>query len=65
VAVTGYQIWRAASASGPFTQVATSTSTTYAQTGLTKGSVWYYYVKAFDAAGNVSPASTTKSGRVK
>jgi beta-lactamase superfamily II metal-dependent hydrolase len=65
VAVTGYQIWQATSASGPFTQIATSTSTTYAQTGLAKGTVLYYYVKAFDAAGNVSPASATKSGRAK
>jgi beta-lactamase superfamily II metal-dependent hydrolase len=65
VAVTGYQIWQATSASGPFTQIATSASTTYSQTGLAKGTVLYYYVKAFDAAGNVSQASATKSGRAK
>ncbi|OFW10508.1 MAG: hypothetical protein A3H96_25110 [Acidobacteria bacterium RIFCSPLOWO2_02_FULL_67_36] len=62
VGVTGYQIWRATSASGPFTQVATVSGTSYTNTGLRKGRTYYYYVKAFDAAGNVSAASPTASG---
>src|SRR5439155_3320096 len=38
VGVTGYQIWRASSASGPFSQIATTTSTTYTDNGLSSGS---------------------------
>ncbi len=59
VGVTGYQIWRASSAGGPFSQIATTAATTYLNTGLTSGSTWYYYVKAVDAVGNVSAASNT------
>lgn len=59
VGVTGYQIWRASSATGTFTQIATTTSTSYVNSGLTSGARWYYYVKAYDAAGNVSAASNT------
>lgn len=56
--VTGYQIWRATSATGTFTQIATSTTTSYANT-VSSGATFYYYVKATDAAGNVSAASNT------
>ena len=59
VAVTGYQIWRATSSTGPFTPVATTTLTSYANTGLASGSTYYYYVQSYDAAGNVSAASIT------
>lgn len=65
VGVTGYQIWRASSAAGPFAQIATSTSTTYLDSGLPRRTTFYYYVKAVDAAGNVSAASATASGRTK
>src|SRR5205823_4026665 len=34
VGVTGYQVWRATSAAGPFSQIATTTSTTYTNSGL-------------------------------
>lgn len=65
VAVTGYQIWRATSASGPFTQIATATSTTFVNSGLPRRTTFYYFVTAVDAAGNVSAASNTASGRTK
>ena len=65
VGVTGYQIWRATSATGTFTQIATTTSTSYANGSLTSGSTFYYYVQATDAAGNVSAASTTVSATAK
>jgi hypothetical protein len=65
VGVTGYQIWRATSASGPFTQIATSTVTSYTNTGLVTGTTYYYYVTASDAAGNVSAASNTASATAK
>jgi beta-lactamase superfamily II metal-dependent hydrolase/chitodextrinase len=65
VAVTGYQIFRASSASGPFAQVGTSTSTTFTNSGLARRTTYYYFVTAVDAAGNVSAASATASGRTK
>jgi hypothetical protein len=41
VGVTGYQVWRAASAAGPFSQIATVTVTSFTNTGLQSGSTWY------------------------
>jgi len=52
VAVSGYQIFRGA------TQVGTSTTTSFTDTGLTASTAYTYTVKARDAAGNVSDAST-------
>src|SRR5207244_920038 len=54
VGVTGYQIWRATNVAGPFSQINTTTGTSYLDTGLVTGTTYTYYVKAFDAAGNVS-----------
>jgi hypothetical protein len=51
VGVSGYKIFRAGF------QIATSTFTSYADTGLTASTTYTYTVKAFDAAGNVSSAS--------
>ena len=65
VGVTGYQIWRSNAAAGPFSQIATTTATSYTNSGLTSGSTWYYYVKATDAAGNVSAASNTASATAR
>jgi beta-lactamase superfamily II metal-dependent hydrolase len=65
VGVTGYQIWRASSAAGPFSQIATATSTTYSDNTVASRSTWYYYVKATDAAGNVSAASNTASATAR
>ncbi len=65
VAVTGYQIWRASTAAGPFSQIATTTTTSYTNGGLTSGTTYYYNVKAYDAAGNVSGASNTASATAK
>lgn len=65
VGVTGYQIWRSSSPTGTFTQIATTTATTYTNSGLTSGSTWYYQVKATDAAGNVSAASNTASATAR
>lgn len=65
VGVTGYQIWRASNASGPFSQIATTTGTGYTNTGLPNGATFFYYVTASDAAGNVSPASNTASATTR
>ncbi len=57
VAVAGYRILRGG------TQIGTSTSTTFINSGLAPGATYSYAVTAFDAAGNVSspsaPASAT------
>ena len=60
-AVAGYRVYRNG------TQVATSTGTTYSNTGLTAGTAYSYTVAAYDTAGNVSAQSapvsvTTPSG---
>jgi cellulase/cellobiase CelA1 len=60
VGVTGYQILRAPGTSGgTFTQIATSTSNSYVNTGLTANTTYQYQVRATDAAGNVSAVSNT------
>jgi chitodextrinase len=53
VAVAGYRIYRGGA------QIATSTSTGYSDTSVQPGSTYSYYVRAFDAAGNVSGQSGT------
>lgn len=50
-AVTGYEVHRGG------LRVATTTGTTYTDTGLTAGTAYTYTVRAVDAAGNVSPPS--------
>jgi len=55
VAVTGYDIYRNG------TLLASTTSTSYSVTGLTASTTYTFYVKAKDAAGNVSAASSTIS----
>ncbi|SNT42902.1 Chitodextrinase [Streptosporangium subroseum] len=58
--VAGYDVLRAPGASGgTFTQVATSATTSFGDTGLTPSTVYRYQVRARDAAGNVSPVSNT------
>jgi cellulose 1,4-beta-cellobiosidase len=52
VGVTGYEIFRDG------TSVGTSTTTSFAATGLTAATAYSFTVKAKDAAGNVSPSST-------
>ncbi|GAA4256769.1 hypothetical protein GCM10022255_070920 [Dactylosporangium darangshiense] len=58
VGVAEYRIERCSGANcTTFAQVATATSPTYANTGLTAGTVYRFRVRAADAAGNVSAYS--------
>ncbi|MEV5328093.1 cellulose binding domain-containing protein [Nonomuraea sp. N2-4H] len=58
--VAGYDILRAPGASGgTFTQIGTSATTSYADTGLTPATTYRYQVRARDAAGNASQVSNT------
>lgn len=63
VGVTGYQVRRGTLFST--TQIATTTATSYSDTGLTPGTTYLYVVAASDAAGNVSSSivyATTPAG---
>jgi len=55
VGVTGYQIFRNGS------QIGTTSSNNYADTGLSPSTLYTYTVAAFDAAGNTSAPSTPAS----
>jgi mannan endo-1,4-beta-mannosidase len=54
--VTGYQIFRGG------TQVGTSTTTSFTSSGLTASTAYSFTVRARDAAGNTSAASTAVTG---
>ncbi|WP_164472811.1 DUF4832 domain-containing protein [Cohnella candidum] len=56
VGVTGYEVYRGG------TYVGTSTTTAFTDTGLSSGTSYSYTVKAKDAAGNVSAASSAVTG---
>ena len=65
---TGFKIERAASSSGPWTQIATVGTgvTSYSNTGLTTSTTYYYRVCAYNSAGNSgysnTASATTQSG---
>ena len=55
IGVTGYEVYRNSA------KVATVTTTSYGDTGLSASTSYSYYVKAHDAAGNISASSNTVS----
>ncbi|RCX21658.1 glycosidase [Fontibacillus phaseoli] len=55
VAVSGYEVYRDGTKAG------TTATTTYNDTGLAANTTYNYTVKAYDAAGNVSPESAAVS----
>ncbi len=59
--MAGYNVYRAASAAGPFTKVNATllTGTTYADAAAPQGAPSFYQVTAVDRAGNDSAPSTT------
>ena len=59
VGVTGYRVYRCTGTTcTPSTQIATSTTTSYSNTGLTALTTYRYRVRAVDAAGNLSANSS-------
>ena len=48
---TSYNIYRSASASGPFTKIASSTSSGYLDTSVTIGTTYYYKVSSVNSLG--------------
>lgn len=62
LSATVYNLKRGQSASGPFSTVATTSSTSYTDTGLSAGTTYYYVVSASNSAGegpNSSAVSAT------
>lgn len=57
--LAGYKVFRSTSATGTFVQVATTAALKWDDTAVTKGVSMYYYVVAYDVAGNTSAKSTT------
>src|ERR1700737_2418599 len=53
---TGYNVKRATTSGGPYTQIAAPTSTSYSDTSLTNGTTYYYVVSAVNSMGE-SPNS--------
>jgi len=54
---TGYKIYRSSSSSGTFTEVGTSTTTSYINTGLAASTTYYYRVAAYNNIGTGSQSS--------
>ena len=48
---TSYNVLRSTTNGGPYTSVGTSTTTSFTNTGLTNGTIYYYVVAAVNAAG--------------
>lgn len=61
-AVNHYEIWRSNKPAGGFTQVGSSTTTSYTD-NAGKGQTRYYYVIAVDSHGNKSAKSVTITGK--
>lgn len=58
--VAGYEVFRATASGGPFSVVGTTTQTSYNDSSLDKRlKTFWYFVKAFDRAGNRSAQSNT------
>lgn len=55
VGVTGYKVYRGGS------EIGSTSARTFQDNGLPANTAFSYYVKAYDAAGNLSPASNTAS----
>jgi fibronectin type 3 domain-containing protein len=61
---TGYRVLRAATAGGPYTQVASPSGTSHADTGVANGTTYYYVVRAYNAtleSANSAEVSATPS----
>jgi len=53
--LAGYEVWR--TTGNAFSKIATTSATSYTNSGLTRGTTYWYYVVAFDNAGNKSKSN--------
>ncbi|MHC1685881.1 MAG: fibronectin type III domain-containing protein [Clostridiaceae bacterium] len=51
VGATGYEIFKSASSTGTYSKVGETTSTSYINTGLTTGTIYYYKVRTYKTVG--------------
>jgi len=58
---TGYRIYRSITPSGTDELIGTSTTTTYASTGLTSGTTYYYNVAAYNNGGEGSKSNAVSA----
>jgi fibronectin type 3 domain-containing protein len=59
---SGYRVYRGSAPGGPYTQIASPSSTGYNDTGLSNGTTYYYVVRAYNASsetGNSAQVSAT------
>lgn len=59
--LAGYEVWRAVSSSGPYSWVAVTTATAYTGAPPRRKTTHWYYVVAYDGAGNRSERSNLAS----
>lgn len=59
--VVGYKVYRSTSANSGFALVTQASGTSYVDTGLTNGTVYYYRITAVDSAGQESDPSSVVS----
>ena len=59
--MSGYVVYRAAEATGDFTELDSTVTSTFVDTALSQRTTYYYQVEAFDAEGNLGPRSETAS----
>jgi fibronectin type 3 domain-containing protein len=57
----GYYVYRSGSAEGDYSQAGTSTTTSYADTGLSSGTTYYYKAAAYNAAGTGDRSAYTSA----
>ena len=52
-----YEVYRATKKTGTYSRKLTTTGSTYTNTGAVAGKYYYYYVRAYDAAGNYADSN--------
>jgi fibronectin type 3 domain-containing protein len=58
---TGYVVLRATASGGPYTVIGSPTTTSFANTGLSSATTYYYVVEATDTSGNSANSATVSA----